>query len=70
MTTLIAFRRQHSLKERVDFHEDLKGEHQAVTCKEIGAKTTESEFDKDIPLPALETPQFTYEDEHNEEATS
>jgi len=57
-------------KDRDVYNEDLKGEHQAVTCKEIGAKTTESEFDKDIPLPALETPQFTYEDEHNEEATS
>lgn len=50
--------------------EDLKGEDQEVTCKDIGAETTDSDFDKDIPLPALETPQFTYEDEDNKEATS
>jgi len=50
--------------------EDLKGEDQEVTCKDIGAETTDSDFDKDIPLPALETPQFTYEDEDNKGATS
>ena len=56
-------------KDKDVYKEDLK-EDQAVRCKDIDAETTESEFDKDIPLPALETPQFTYEDEHNEEATS
>lgn len=57
-------------KDRDVYNEDLKQEDQAVTCKDIGTETTESEFDKDIPLPALETPPFTYEDDHNEEATS
>ena len=64
----------HLIQESNDrdvFKEDLKREDQAVnTCKDIVTETTESEFDEDIPLPALETPQFTYEGDHNEEATS
>lgn len=52
----------------INNEEDLKGEDHAV--KDIGVETTDSEFDKDVPLPPLETPQFTYEDEHSEEATS
>ena len=59
---------QESEDSDVYSKENLKGEDQA--CKDIGAETTDSEFDKDIPLPALETPQFTYEEEHNKKVTS
>ena len=60
---------QETKDSNVYSEEGLKGDH-SVICKDTGAETTDSDFDKDIPLPALETPQFTYEDEHNEDPTS
>lgn len=46
--------------------EDLKVQDKAVT--DIATKI-DSEIDTDIPLPPLETPQFTYEDKCSEKAT-
>ena len=49
------------------FEQDLRGQDGAVT--DISTDL-EGDLDKDIPLPPLETPQFTYEDENSKNATS
>lgn len=50
--------------------EDLKGQDEAVQDIDLAAEKSNSEIDKDIPLPPLETPQFIYDDKHSENATS
>lgn len=46
---------------------DLRGQDEAVT--DISTDL-DGDLDRDIPLPPLETPQFTYEDENSKNATS